>query len=94
MKSFFQMKPFVMQKKVTDGKVLVGNDRYEGFCIDMMAELKKNISDHKLFKDFEYEFYVAKGNKYGAKQKDGSWDGMIGDLLNDVRILSQNVYRV
>uniref|UniRef100_A0A914V469 Glutamate receptor 1 n=1 Tax=Plectus sambesii TaxID=2011161 RepID=A0A914V469_9BILA len=81
-----EMKPFVMQKKVTDGKVLVGNDRYEGFCIDMMAELKKNISDHKLFKDFEYEFYVAKGNKYGAKQKDGSWDGMIGDLLNDEAI--------
>lgn len=33
---------------------------------------------------FRYEIFVSHGNKYGRKQEDGSWDGMIGYLLNEV----------
>ncbi|ETN80824.1 hypothetical protein NECAME_08901 [Necator americanus] len=54
-----------------------GNDRFEGYCIDLLKLLAKNISG------FEYNIFVSEGNKYGARQPDGSWDGMLGYLLNE-----------
>jgi hypothetical protein len=35
---------------------------------------------------FDYDIFISAGNKYGARQDDGSWDGMIGYLLNEVKI--------
>ncbi|GMR42655.1 hypothetical protein PMAYCL1PPCAC_12850, partial [Pristionchus mayeri] len=71
------VKPFVMLKRETDNKTLVGNARYEGYCIDLLNKLAENISG------FQYEIFVSHGNKYGRKQEDGSWDGMVGYLLNE-----------
>uniref|UniRef100_A0A8R1Y4U7 Glutamate receptor 1 n=2 Tax=Onchocerca TaxID=6281 RepID=A0A8R1Y4U7_ONCVO len=73
--------PFVMIKRGCEGETnrsgCDGNDRYEGFCIDLLKLLSDKIEDFK-----RYEIILAKGNKYGIKQPDGSWDGLIGSLLS------------
>ncbi|VDN92969.1 unnamed protein product [Brugia pahangi] len=73
--------PFVMIKRGCEGNTnkssCDGNDRYEGFCIDLLKLLSDKIEDFK-----KYEIILAKGNKYGIKQPDGSWDGLIGSLLS------------
>ena len=33
---------------------------------------------------FQYQLYVAADGQYGSQREDGSWTGMIGDLLNGV----------
>ncbi|GMT20549.1 hypothetical protein PFISCL1PPCAC_11846, partial [Pristionchus fissidentatus] len=71
------VKPFVMLKRETNNETLVGNARFEGYCVDLLNKLAGNISG------FQYELFVSDGNKYGRKQEDGSWDGMIGYLLNE-----------
>nr|CDJ86996.1 Glutamate receptor and Ionotropic glutamate receptor domain containing protein [Haemonchus contortus] len=72
------VKPFVMVRRSNPGEVPhKGNDRFEGYCIDLLKLLAKNISG------FEYEIFLSDGNKYGARQADGSWDGMLGYLLNE-----------
>lgn len=45
--------------------------------------------------DFHYEIILS--NKYGAKQPDGSWDGLIGALLSgeaDVCVASLTINQV
>ncbi|KJH43012.1 Ligand-gated ion channel [Dictyocaulus viviparus] len=83
------VKPFAMLRRSNPGEPEPkGNDRFEGYCIDLLKLLAKNISG------FEYEIFVSEGNKtlkskpcrYGARQADGSWDGMLGYLLNEVSI--------
>ncbi|CAJ0941733.1 unnamed protein product, partial [Mesorhabditis belari] len=70
--------PFVMVRRQNPGDpVLKGNDRFEGYCIDLLELLAKNITG------FEYDIFISEGNKYGKKQLDGSWDGAIGYLLNE-----------
>ncbi|EPB74563.1 hypothetical protein ANCCEY_06375 [Ancylostoma ceylanicum] len=72
------VKPFVMLRRSNPGDPQhKGNDRFEGYCIDLLKLLAKNISG------FEYNIFVSEGNKYGARQPDGSWDGMLGYLLNE-----------
>uniref|UniRef100_A0A158P968 Glutamate receptor ionotropic, kainate 2 n=1 Tax=Angiostrongylus cantonensis TaxID=6313 RepID=A0A158P968_ANGCA len=72
------VKPFVMLRRSNPGEPKPkGNDRFEGYCIDLLKLLAKNISG------FEYDIFVSEGNKYGARQADGSWDGMLGYLLNE-----------
>ncbi|VDK73224.1 unnamed protein product [Litomosoides sigmodontis] len=73
------VKPFVMLKRPARGEPPpVGNDRFEGYCIDLIKLLAMNISGFD-----SYEIFIAEGNKYGQRQDDGSWDGMIGYLLNE-----------
>ncbi|VDP29088.1 unnamed protein product [Heligmosomoides polygyrus] len=72
------VKPFVMVRRSNLGEAPhKGNERFEGYCIDLLKLLAKNISG------FEYDIFVSDGNKYGARQPDGSWDGMLGYLLNE-----------
>ncbi|MCP9259355.1 Glutamate receptor 4 [Dirofilaria immitis] len=73
------VKPFVMLKRTIPGEPShMGNDRFEGYCIDLIKLLAMNISGFN-----SYEIFIAEGNKYGQRQDDGSWDGMIGYLLNE-----------
>ncbi|EGT53286.1 hypothetical protein CAEBREN_28713 [Caenorhabditis brenneri] len=79
------VKPFVMLRRRNPGEPeLKGNDRFEGYCIDLLNLLAKNITG------FEYDVFISDGNKYGSRQADGSWDGMIGYLLNEVSALSEH----
>ena len=55
---------------------MTGNDRFEGFAIDLMSEIAK-------FLQFNVTFKLVDDNKYGNKNEHGRWNGMIGDLANN-----------
>lgn len=68
-----------MLKVTTD--MLHGNDRFEGFGIDLIKKLSE-------MEGFNYTFMVREDKKNGAFDKKlGKWTGMIGDLLEYVRII-------
>ncbi|KRX17430.1 Glutamate receptor ionotropic, kainate 2 [Trichinella nelsoni] len=70
--------PFVMYKKSVEK--LSGNDRYEGFCIDLLeriAEMNK----------FNFTIHEVKDKSYGTPDANGRWNGIIGELINGVRSL-------
>ncbi|KAG2462286.1 GRID1 protein, partial [Polypterus senegalus] len=49
--------------------------RYKGFSIDVLDALAKNLG-------FKYDIYQASDSKYGIQLQNGSWNGMIGELIN------------
>lgn len=54
---------------------LTGNDRFEGFGIDLIHELS-------LMEGFNYTFTIREDKANGVKDaKTGKWSGMIGDLI-------------
>jgi len=66
-----------MLAKSDEGHELTGNDRYEGFCADLAALLA-----HKL--EITYKLRPVLDEKYGAEMTDGSWNGMVGELIRKV----------
>ncbi|XP_073988770.1 glutamate receptor ionotropic, kainate 2-like isoform X2 [Rhodnius prolixus] len=65
--------PYGMLREAS--KKLVGNDRFEGFGIDLIHELS-------LMSGFNYTFHVQEGGSSGNPDKvTGKWDGMIGEVL-------------
>lgn len=67
-----------MKKTAKPGEVLVGNDRYEGYCVDLMEKLFRKIDD------LPYEIQIVKDTKYGNPDENGQWNGMVGELLREV----------
>ena len=55
---------------------MVGNNRYDGFC----AELAKKIAN---IVHFDYVLREVKDGKFGAIDN-GSWNGMVGELIREV----------
>ncbi|KAK1127291.1 hypothetical protein K0M31_003835 [Melipona bicolor] len=65
--------PYGMLKK--SASTMSGNDRYEGFCIDIIQELSKMLG-------FNYTFEVQTDNQYGSKvEKTNKWTGMLGKII-------------
>jgi hypothetical protein len=54
-----------------------GNDRFEGFAVDLIYEVAKML-------EFDYEIYLVNDGKFGNKLSNGEWNGMIGELLSGV----------
>lgn len=78
-----QTKPYAMLKDTTSS--LTGNDRFEGFCIDLIQELSKMLG-------FNYTFIVQKdGNNGNFDRRTQSWDGMIGEVMRGVSRLRRCV---
>ena len=61
-----------MKKKDVDGSFW-----YEGYCIDLLNELARNLK-------FTYEIYPSPDGLYGAETENGTWNGIIGELINKV----------
>ena len=67
----------------------VGNARFEGYCVDLLERISKEL-------DFEYELYLVPDGKYGDKDSDDkSWNGMVREIVNGVSVLklSEHVAR-
>uniref|UniRef100_A0A671Q7T2 Glutamate receptor n=1 Tax=Sinocyclocheilus anshuiensis TaxID=1608454 RepID=A0A671Q7T2_9TELE len=64
--------PYVMLKK--SDKALVGNDRFEGFCIDLLKELASILG-------FSFEIHLVPDGKYGFQDDKGQWNGMIKEIM-------------
>ncbi|KAI8483606.1 hypothetical protein Bbelb_386990 [Branchiostoma belcheri] len=62
--------PFII-KRGEDGK-----EEFEGFCIDLITELAKEV-------DFEFHLYTVDDGKYGSQDADGNWNGLVKDLMED-----------
>ena len=50
---------------------------YEGYCIDLIDELK-------LLMGFEYEIFEAEDNVYGSMNENMEWNGLIKELVDRV----------
>jgi len=46
--------------KQDDGKNYTGNDRYEGYCVELAERLSQVVN-------FTYELRMVKDNKFGTK---------------------------
>ena len=57
---------------------LKGNDQYEGFCVDLLAEIAEMVG-------FKYKIELVPDGKYGAPDKHGKWNGMVRQLIERVR---------
>ncbi|XP_018578369.1 glutamate receptor ionotropic, kainate 2-like isoform X2 [Anoplophora glabripennis] len=65
--------PYVMLKPQPN---LVGNDRFEGFCIDLLKEIASMVS-------FEYRIVLVPDGKYGAFDfETGEWNGIVRQLMD------------
>uniref|UniRef100_H3CII8 Glutamate receptor n=1 Tax=Tetraodon nigroviridis TaxID=99883 RepID=H3CII8_TETNG len=65
--------PYVMRK--SNYLDLQGNDQYEGFCVDMLRELADILK-------FSFKIKLVDDGLYGAPEPNGSWTGMVGELIN------------
>lgn len=78
----FQTPPYAMEKETTTA--LSGNDRYEGFCIDLIQTLS-------VYMGFTYTFIVQEDGANGNyNQSTKKWDGMIGQVIDGVRTPNAN----
>uniref|UniRef100_A0AAY4ADG0 Glutamate receptor n=1 Tax=Denticeps clupeoides TaxID=299321 RepID=A0AAY4ADG0_9TELE len=65
--------PYVMLKK--NAEQFVDNDRYEGYCVDLAAEIAKHCG-------FKYQLRIVGDGKYGARDAETKiWNGMVGELV-------------
>lgn len=72
----FQEAPYVMLKKNAD--LFVDNERYEGYCVDLAAEIAKHCG-------FKYQLKIVGDGKYGARDAETKiWNGMVGELVYGV----------
>ncbi|KAL1257885.1 hypothetical protein QQF64_011129, partial [Cirrhinus molitorella] len=62
--------PFIMVAE----NILGQPKRYKGFSIDVLDALAKILG-------FKYEMYQVADGKYGSPQANGSWNGLIGELI-------------
>ncbi|XP_022103507.1 glutamate receptor ionotropic, kainate 2-like [Acanthaster planci] len=67
-------KPYVMLRETTDGTKLADNERFEGFCIDLLKMVSADVG-------FDYQIQLVNDGNYGAETENGEWNGMIGELM-------------
>ncbi|XP_054478460.1 glutamate receptor ionotropic, kainate 5 [Anoplopoma fimbria] len=65
--------PYVMRRD--NYQDYQGNDQYEGFCVDMLKELADILK-------FSFKIKLVDDGLYGAPEPNGSWTGMVGELIN------------
>jgi len=66
-----------MFAKPEEGQTLTDNARYEGFCSDLAALLAAKLR-------ISYTLRPVLDGKYGAKMDNGTWNGMVGELIRKV----------
>ncbi|KAM5222971.1 glutamate receptor ionotropic, kainate 4 isoform 2-T2 [Hipposideros larvatus] len=69
---FRQENPYLMLKG--NHQEMEGNDRYEGFCVDMLKELAEILR-------FNYKIHLVGDGVYGVPEANGTWTGMVGELI-------------
>ena len=54
-----------------------GNDKLEGFCIDLLKHISELVN-------FKYKIYLVPDGKYGIRDADGNWNGMVNEVISEV----------
>ncbi|KAK4297158.1 hypothetical protein Pmani_030406 [Petrolisthes manimaculis] len=66
--------PYTMLRETSEQ--MTGNDRYEGFCVDLIAEISNILG-------FNFSIKIADDGQHGKfDAKLNRWNGMIGELLS------------
>uniref|UniRef100_A0A8C8SMX3 Glutamate receptor n=1 Tax=Pelusios castaneus TaxID=367368 RepID=A0A8C8SMX3_9SAUR len=66
--------PYVMRRAA--GQAAGGSgEQYEGFCVDVLRELADILK-------FRFHIRLVEDGLYGAPEANGSWTGMVGELIN------------
>ena len=71
------------------GCPLLGRFRFYGYCADLAEMVARSVG-------FEYHIRLVADGAYGAPQGDGTWNGMIGELIKHVILffsIYQTIYR-
>ncbi|XP_054721923.1 glutamate receptor 1-like [Uloborus diversus] len=67
--------PYMMLKSGINASNVLGNDRFEGYCKDLMELLAKELQ-------VKYELRLVEDDTYGEYvESDGKWNGIVGDLI-------------
>ncbi|XP_057204798.1 glutamate receptor 1a isoform X5 [Triplophysa rosa] len=65
--------PYVMLKK--NHEQFNGNEKYEGYCVELAAEIAKHVG-------YQYKLKIVADGKYGARDPETKmWNGMVGELV-------------
>ncbi len=67
----FQSEPYVMNTFQLQNNSLTG---LEGFIPDLISRLSQDMG-------FEYEIYIVPDGSYGSLSREGTWNGMIGEVV-------------
>ena len=67
----------MLKKELNKDVKYTGNDRYEGFCIDLLKEIARIVG-------FDYQIQVVPDGRYGVRNSDGEWDGIVRELIDRV----------
>ena len=59
------------------------NTQYYGYLADLLQKLSDAVG-------FTYSLHQVPDGNFGYRKPDGSWDGMIGELVTKVRLLNAN----
>uniref|UniRef100_A0A182U976 Glutamate receptor 1 n=1 Tax=Anopheles melas TaxID=34690 RepID=A0A182U976_9DIPT len=72
--------PFLMFKEKKDGEFLEGNNRFEGYSLELIDGISKILG-------FQYRMELVPDGKYGSYNKvTKKWDGLVKHLLDRVSI--------
>ncbi|UXI22280.1 uncharacterized protein NH340_JMT08223 [Sarcoptes scabiei] len=63
--------PYCMEN---DDENRTGNDRFEGYCVDLIKEIAQIL-------EFKYVIKVVEDGVYGKRNERGEWNGMIRELI-------------
>ncbi|XP_045175501.2 glutamate receptor ionotropic, kainate 2-like [Mercenaria mercenaria] len=70
--------PFVMYRDLPKGIVVTGNDRFEGFTIDLLDRISRDLK-------FNYKIILSPNNEYGGPRgrdpSEAEWGGIVGEIL-------------
>ena len=65
--------------RTSSSKNLVGNEGFEGYAVELIHEIANVLG-------FNYTFKWVDDGKHGSKsQETGEWNGLMGELLSQVR---------
>ena len=59
------------------------NERYFGYMADLVYKLSQVVG-------FHYDIELVPDSSYGYLRQDGSWDGLVGQLVTEVGIDSKS----
>ncbi|XP_077486226.1 glutamate receptor ionotropic, kainate 2-like [Amblyomma americanum] len=65
--------PYVMLKE--SAHKLEGNDRFEGFCVDLLREMAMALG-------FRYQLRLVRDGAHGSRDSKGQWNGMVRELVD------------
>ena len=68
-------KPYTMYVPSFEKLGLQGNDRYEGYCVDLIKEIS-------VYLGFKYTLKLVPDGKHGGINAQGEWNGMIRELVD------------